>query len=305
MPMDVVPSGLISDKIELSTSADPRLINFDPPAPKTCEYCGTLLYARAFIHVVGERVKEVKWLPGYSRCSCRDSEKEEMADYKRKNNICSDDLGNDFVSRRKRIKEIFFESGLGKRFSGRTFACTERTKENGTAIDISKNYSDNFLKIVSKEKNGLYFVGDKGSGKTHLAAAINNYLDSLGVPVIYVTSFDLLDKIKSTYNNDRIGLNEDGILNLIKNVELLIIDDLGKEVATKWAMQKLFGIINYRYEACKPVIITSNYTPTALAKKISADGNDVVMADAFVDRLVEMTYIVPMGGDSWRRNKKI
>lgn len=107
MPMDVVPSGLISDKIELSTSADPRLINFDPPAPKTCEYCGTLLYARAFIHVVGERVKEVKWLPGYSRCSCRDSEKEEMADYKRKNNICSDDLGNDFVSRRKRIKEIF------------------------------------------------------------------------------------------------------------------------------------------------------------------------------------------------------
>ena len=53
------------------------------------------------------------------------------------------------------------------------------------------------------------------------------------------------------------------------------------------------------------MIITSNYTPTALAKKISADGNDVVMADAFVDRLVEMTYIVPMGGDSWRRNKKI
>jgi DNA replication protein DnaC len=95
-----------------------------------------------------------------------------------------------------------------------------------------------------------------GNGKTHLAAAIANYVDKTGEPVLFVVVPDFLDYLKETFNP---GTNArmDRRFNEVKKAPLLILDDLGTESATKFAREKLYQLFNYRYNARMPTVITS------------------------------------------------
>ena len=89
-------------------------------------------------------------------------------------------------------------------------------------------------------------MGSYGTGKTHLASAIANRLLSLGIPVIAGTLSTLLDKIKRSWQD--VKLNEYEIMKAFFDCDLLIIDDLGKEKVTDWYLERLYSIINHRYE---------------------------------------------------------
>lgn len=78
----------------------------------------------------------------------------------------------------------------------------------------------------------MYIEGTNGTGKTHLAAAIALQLIGEGIPVICKTSSDLLMDIKKAF--DRPEVRESEVLDVYKKVELLIIDDLGKEQCSDW-----------------------------------------------------------------------
>ena len=78
-----------------------------------------------------------------------------------------------------------------------------------------------------------------------------------GHDVKFATMGTILDKIKSTYNKES-HYTEDRLMDELKTVEVLIIDDLGMENASKWANDKVYEIINYRYNAKKKTIYTSN-----------------------------------------------
>ena len=110
-----------------------------------------------------------------------------------------------------------------------------------------------------------------GTGKTHLAASVGNYLMSQGVPVVFGTIINLLGKLKQSYTQK--GQDEGEILELYSTIDLLIIDDLGKERPTEWSLEKLYTIINDRYENLKPVIITTNYNNDMLTDRLSTANN--------------------------------
>ncbi|MCB8968050.1 MAG: ATP-binding protein [Ardenticatenaceae bacterium] len=95
-----------------------------------------------------------------------------------------------------------------------------------------------------------------GNGKTHLAAAIANYVSNQGEPVLFIMVPDLLDHLRATFNPNS-GLRLDKRFDEVKTAPLLVLDDLGTESATAWAREKLYQLFNYRYNAHLPTVITT------------------------------------------------
>jgi DNA replication protein DnaC len=113
------------------------------------------------------------------------------------------------------------------------------------------------LEFAREPHGWLVLLGGYGSGKTHLAAAITNYRVSLGHAVLFVVVPDLLDYLRATFGpSSEVALDER--LNAIRESPLLVLDDLGAHNSTPWAQEKLFQILNHRYNGRLPTVITSN-----------------------------------------------
>ena len=104
----------------------------------------------------------------------------------------------------------------------------------------------------------LILYGGYGCGKTHLAAAIANQVILQGLPVLFVVVPDLLDHLRATYGPSS-PVSYDERFEEIRNAPILILDDLGTQSSTAWAQEKLFQLLNYRYTARLPTVITTNH----------------------------------------------
>lgn len=110
-------------------------------------------------------------------------------------------------------------------------------------------------RFAEAPENWLVFLGVHGCGKTHLAAAITNYQLRMGQPVFFAVVPDLLDHLRSTFSPES-KVTYDEVFEGLKSSPLLIMDDLGTESSTPWAQEKLYQILNYRYNSCLPTVIT-------------------------------------------------
>lgn len=284
-------------------SNEERAKEHNPPEPVPCEYCGKLRYTEGYD--IGFRIL---WnFMGPERCDCPEAvaayEKEKAErEAKEKAKIEAEEA----QKMRLRVERIIGNSGVNARFLQRTFETYQPTEENQRALSVCKRYADTFREKLPKNnpepgRNGLFITGTKGTGKTHLAAAIANQLMQEGTAVICMTMIDLLDRIKRTYEQNDGESSEGDLLNTYKTVPLLIIDDMGKEPATEWAVSKIYAIINARYEAYLPTIITTNYTDSELVRRLTPkETGDSMTADATIDRLREMCAAIVTTGASWR-----
>ncbi len=102
-------------------------------------------------------------------------------------------------------------------------------------------------------------TGEYGCGKTHLAAAIANACVASGEPALFIVVPDLLDHLRATFNPSS-QVRFDKRFEEVRTTPLLILDDLGTENASPWAQEKLFQILNYRYNARLATVITTAQT---------------------------------------------
>ncbi len=102
----------------------------------------------------------------------------------------------------------------------------------------------------------LLLTGGHGTGKTHLAAAAANRLMAQGHPVLFTFVPDLLDQLRGGYADDA-ELSHDEVFEQVKNVSVLVLDDIGAHNGTLWAEEKLFQVVNHRYLNGLPTILTS------------------------------------------------
>ena len=130
------------------------------------------------------------------------------------------------------------------------------------ALTLAKNYA-------AEPRDWLVFSGDPGCGKTHLAAAIANHLFIQGHPVLFVVVPDLLDYLRAAFDPQS-HVRYDKRFDEVRTTPFLVLDDLGIESATPWAREKLFQIINYRYVARLPTVITTASKPEQLDPKLVA-----------------------------------
>lgn len=238
------------------------------------------------------------WL-SYERCNCKKASEYWDKHDKREQQL-KEKQKREEENRKKteKIEKLLGNSGIKKRFKSRTFEAFKIDKTNEEAYNNSKLYAENFLRF-KETGEGIYYSGTFGTGKTHLAVAIALDLIQKGVPVICMTAIDLLAEIRKTYDSNR-NVSEYQILKAYKEVDLLVIDDLGKEYCSDWATSMLYDIINDRYESCLPTIITTNYNDEDLVDRLARKSN-YETAGAIVSRLHEMTMGISMNGKDRRK----
>jgi DNA replication protein DnaC len=110
--------------------------------------------------------------------------------------------------------------------------------------------------FAERPQGWIVITGGSGCGKTHLAAAIGNYQAGLGYPPLFVVVSDLLDHLRATFNpNSMVGF--DRRFYEVRTAPLLILDDLGAQSSTPWVREKLYQLLDHRYSAQLPTVITT------------------------------------------------
>ena len=129
------------------------------------------------------------------------------------------------------------------------YVLPDEQKNLQRAYKLARSYAE-------KPEGWLLLMGNYGTGKTHLAAAIANLQRDRGAEVMFLTVPDLLDYLRMAYNPG-VQVNFDQRFDAVKNVPLLVMDDMGVESASPWAKEKLFQLLDYRYVSRLPTVITT------------------------------------------------
>jgi DNA replication protein DnaC len=265
------------------------------PETRTCIKCGEE-YEPKYWEVLGTKI-----LRGQGNCPtcCKKLREQEEAKEKAQKEAEINDT---------RVKHIVY-SGIPPKFQTAYFKYFEKGWQDKALVHCQK-YAKGFP--IDKRPIGyrsLYLWSSRswGVGKTHLSCAIA--LEILnrwhgrdkGCPQIYfVSESDLFRQIQATYNftreEEKTRDSEDDIIRKLTRCDLLILDDVGKErrADPRFVQRTLFGIIDGRYKAQLPIVLTAN---------VNADGLRHHLEDASLDRFFEMTKgeSVCMDGKSYRR----
>lgn len=170
-----------------------------------------------------------------------------------------------------------------------TFAKSDHTDQRNE--NIARKYVANF-DAMRKQGTGLLLCGQVGTGKSFLAACIANELINQGTPCLMTNFSHIISRVSEKFGGDQKYLDD------LNRFDLLIIDDLGAERDTEFTWEKVMNVIDARYRAGLPLIITTNFEP-----KDFADRGDIRRQRVF-SRLKEMCILLEVRGTD-RRSKKM
>lgn len=158
---------------------------------------------------------------------------------------------------------------------------------NSELMKRAMQYADDI--VLGIEKNGLLLTGDVGTGKTFIAACVANRIIDSGRLAIVTSVLALL----------QLGFDEyPVVMQDIKKADLVILDDIGAERATEFSQERAFDIIDTRLVAKKPMVITTNISPSQMAEAKSLKEKRIY------DRILGSCYIVPVVGESIRKKER-
>lgn len=168
----------------------------------------------------------------------------------------------------QRIEEKTGAARIPKRFQGKTFAdYIAETPQQQRVLEACTSYARNFSDNLEAGRC-LILSGNVGTGKTHLAAAIADYLvRETEYTAIFRSLHSILQAIKSTYGGDS-RVTEIDVLQSFTSPDLLIIDEVGATKSSEFELATLFAIINTRYENNLPTVVITNLEAAELKNAI-------------------------------------
>ena len=133
-------------------------------------------------------------------------------------------------------------------------------KDNGINPEMAyaHKYVENW-EDMKANSSGLLLWGNVGTGKSFFAGCIANALLEKGVPVLMTNFSRILNTLTGMHFEDR-----NQFIDSLNRYSLLIIDDLGIERNSEFALEQVFNVIDSRYRSKKPLIVTTNLTLTEL-----------------------------------------
>ena len=152
-------------------------------------------------------------------------------------------------------------------FDARLGASPKEQKNLAAALQVAHNFAEN-------PDNWLIFTGGFGSGKTHLAAAIACHQYERGTKVAFSTVPDLMDWLRVSFDNSA-SISFQQRFHMVRNAPLLILDSLSASQGTPWVREKLFQLIDSRY---------NNELPTVFTTASQIDELDERIATRLIDR---------------------
>lgn len=245
-------------------------LTFEEPACCTCPWCGRVLEPLGAV-LFGR----VRWI-SHERCGCEGEARHEEAE-------CEET--------RKHVEEA-----MARRVAAS--GVKERYRDARTSIPAIASYLDGY---DDNAGSGLYIHGEVGSGKTYAATALTRALVYAGYSVILTTTTAMLDSIQDAYGRGH--TSADGIGRFMA-CDMLVLDDMGKENGSGWAVSTLFQVINARYESMRPIVITSQYGLDGLERRL-ARGGERESAAATVSRLRQICADVCLQSFDRRRRKEV
>lgn len=197
----------------------------------------------------------------------------------------------------KRRTRAEWEKRLGtaaipERFHGcrlRTYIA--ETPEQQAALHFAKDYADSFS-AVRRSGRGAIFVGNVGTGKTHLAVGIGlQVMHTHGATVLFSTVARAVRRIKDTWSKRSTESEGEAVATLVFP-DLLILDEVGVQFGSDFEKNLLFDVLNERYEKRKPTLFLSN---------LSIEGVALFLGERVMDRLREDGGdVLPFQWDSYR-----
>ena len=189
-----------------------------------------------------------------------------------------------FEERVKDLRRTGFPKGDMQNW---TFANDDMANEKITKA--MKNYVTHFAEL-KKQGKGLLLYGTVGTGKTFAACEVANALIDKGYPVLVTNFARMINQIQGTFEKQE-------YIDSLNNFSLLIIDDLSAERDTSFANEQVFQIIDARYRANLPMIITTNLSMETLKRPESINQQRVY------ERILERCFPIKVTGENKRRNK--
>ncbi len=123
------------------------------------------------------------------------------------------------------------------------------------------------LRFAQSPEGWLLFQGPSGCGKTHLLAAIANECIENSRLVFFLAMPDLLDHLRSTFAPSS-EVSYDELFEHVKNTPVLVLDDLGAQVSTPWAQEKLAQILNHRFNSQLPTVMATRLSMEELDERL-------------------------------------
>ena len=208
----------------------------------------------------------------------------------------------------KRYEHCDFESYVTDLADGKTW-----TAAHAASMKQAKMMAQAFVRDypLSAEK-GLLLVGPSGVGKTHLAVAALKELIKRGHAGLFCDYRELLKEIQASYNSASES-TEMGVLEPIRTVEILVLDDLGASKPSAWVLDIIGLVLNARYNEKRVTVLTTNYfdEPDGAPESVKGpDGRRIsVREDTIADRigarmrsrLFEMCRTVNVNAPDFRR----
>lgn len=185
----------------------------------------------------------------------------------------------------RKLESMMGRAAIPPRFTSRSLAnYAAETDKQKRALAVCQRYAQTFTQKGGPKETGacLILAGNPGTGKTHLAAGVANYLLSNGSTAVYSTAMAAIRQIRETWTN-RTGKSESEVIKDFVKPDLLILDEIGVQFGTDAEKLHLFDLINARYEAMKPTLVISNLP-------LSSDTTQTVeqfMGERAFDRLRE------------------
>jgi DNA replication protein DnaC len=151
---------------------------------------------------------------------------------------------------------------FGNKYKDKEITRIRVTKDDVKTLHEAHNAAVGF---AESPKGWLVMLGQSFSGKTHLAAAIGNYIIALGGQANMIDAASLPDYLREPIGG-KMDVSFTRRVQEIRSTPMLLLDDLkDSSVYTNWAEEKVMGVLNYRYNAHLPTVITSTLRPESFA----------------------------------------
>ena len=227
------------------------LFRADEPDAVLCGRCG--IWVRATRSDPNPWHGRYYWRWNYCPCmeaAVREASRQDEAQAQSETTLAA------FERRQSDYRQFFPQWSQSRRVPTQTFGTLRTTTGNRQAVSESRRW------IAEWPREGLLFHGATGTGKTHLIRAMGHEILTSHQTLLYTSVPFLLERLRP-----HSGIAMDDVLRLHITADVVIWDDVGAEKETEWTLDRLYLLLDARYEADKPLLATSNWSPEDLRQQ--------------------------------------